>query len=57
MLQRLHTPETAAAALNLTPEQVLKMIQKGLLPAEKVGGVWVIEPRDVERLRVRKVED
>lgn len=41
----------AAAALGVHPQRIHQRIQDGSLPAEKVGGRWIVGARDVNRLK------
>lgn len=45
----------AAERLNVTPSRVRKMIDSGRLKATKVGSVWLIDPKDLEAVKDRKV--
>ena len=45
----------AARRLNVTPTRVRAMINSGRLKAMKVGIVWMIDPKDLEALKDRKV--
>ena len=45
----------AARRLNVTPTRVRAMIKSGRLKATKVGIVWMIDPKDLEALKDRKV--
>lgn len=42
------TTRQAAALLNVNPKTVLRLIQRGQLPARKVGRVWRISPRALD---------
>ena len=44
----LNTTQAAALAAT-TPHTVKREIQRGNLQAEKVGGVWVIDPAEAQR--------
>lgn len=46
--------EQAAKELGVTMRRVQAMIQAGRLKAEKLGGVWLIHPRDLDAVRDRK---
>lgn len=48
----IESPE-AAQRLNITERGVLKLIESGTLPAEKIGGRWFIDPADLERDEVK----
>lgn len=45
----------AAKRLNVTVSRVQKMIVAKRLKATKVGNVWLIDPKDLEAVRHRKV--
>jgi excisionase family DNA binding protein len=45
----------AARRLNVTPTRVRAMINSGRLKATKVGIVWMIDPKDLEAVKDRKV--
>ena len=45
----------AARRLNVTPTRVRAMINSGRLKATKVGVVWMIDPKDLDVLKDRKV--
>jgi excisionase family DNA binding protein len=45
----------AAKRLNVTQSRVQKMIAAKRLKATKVGNVWLIDPKDLEPLKDRKV--
>jgi excisionase family DNA binding protein len=45
----------AARRLNVTPTRVRAMINSGRLKATKVGIVWMIDPKDLDALKDRKV--
>ncbi len=42
------TTKEAAELLNVNPKTVLRLIQRGQLPARKVGRVWRLSPRALE---------
>ncbi|RYG38679.1 DNA-binding protein [bacterium] len=48
------TVADVAATLGVTPRRVNAMITAGRLVATKFGDVWMINPSDVEAVRVRK---
>jgi excisionase family DNA binding protein len=50
----LITTEQAATELGVTRRRVQALIQSGRLKATKVGRVYVIRPKDLEAVRVRK---
>jgi excisionase family DNA binding protein len=45
----------AARRLNVTPTRVRAMINSGRLKATKVGIVWMIDPKDLDAVKDRKV--
>jgi excisionase family DNA binding protein len=45
----------AAKRLNVTPTRVRAMISSGRLKATKVGNMWVLDPKDLEAVKNRKV--
>jgi excisionase family DNA binding protein len=45
----------AARRLNVSPSRIRAMIGSGCLKGMKVGKVWLIDPRDLEAVKVRKV--
>jgi excisionase family DNA binding protein len=45
----------AAKRLNVTVSRVQKMIAAKRLKATKVGNVWLIDPKDLEVVKNRKV--
>jgi len=45
----------AAKRLGVTPDRVRKMIESKRLKATKFGNVWMIDPKDLEPLKDRKV--
>jgi len=44
----LFTIDAVAKALNLNPRTIRRYIEKGQLPAQKIGGSWRISYEDVE---------
>jgi excisionase family DNA binding protein len=50
----LYTCSTAAAELSVTPTRVRALIAAKRLRATLVGGVWLIEPADLDAVRSRK---
>jgi excisionase family DNA binding protein len=48
------TTTDAAKRLKVTRRRVVALIQASRLPAQKLGRDWVIEEKDLERVRVRK---
>ena len=45
----------AAKRLNVTVSRVLKMIAAKRLKATKLGNVWLIDPKDLDAVKDRKV--
>jgi excisionase family DNA binding protein len=45
----------AAQRLNVSPSRVRKMIEAKRLKATKVGNVWLIDPKDLDAVKDRKV--
>jgi excisionase family DNA binding protein len=45
----------AAKRLNVSPSRVRKMIEAKRLKATKVGNVWLIDPKDLDAVKDRKV--
>ena len=45
------TLNEAAAALNLSPDTLRWQVRNGKLKARKVGPIWTVTPREVERYR------
>ena len=45
----------AAKRLNVTVSRVLKMIKSKRLKATKFGNVWMIDPKDLDAVKDRKV--
>jgi excisionase family DNA binding protein len=52
---KLISAAEAAKRLNVTSSRVRKMIESGRLKATKVGNMWVIEPKDLDGVKDRKV--
>ena len=48
------TTKQTAKILGITPRRVRALINAGRLPAEKHGRDWVIKPKDLELVKVRK---
>ena len=47
------TTKQAAAELGVSVSRVQQLIRKGLLPAVQLGGVWLIQPRALDKARKR----
>ena len=45
----------AARRLNVSPSRIRAMIDSGRLKAIKVGKVWLINPKDLDAVKYRKV--
>jgi excisionase family DNA binding protein len=45
----------AARRLNVSPSRIRAMIDSGRLKAIKVGKVWLINPKDLDAVKDRKV--
>lgn len=45
----------AAAALGLDPSRVRALAAAGAIPAQKIGGIWLLDADDVERRRGQRV--
>ena len=52
---KLISAADAAKRLNVTSSRVRKMIASGRLKATKVGNMWLIDPKDLEVVKDRKV--
>jgi excisionase family DNA binding protein len=52
---KLISAAEAARRLNVTPSRVRAMINSGRLKATKIGNMWVIDPKDLEAVKNRKV--
>jgi excisionase family DNA binding protein len=52
---KIITTTEAAKRLGVTPDRVRKMIEAKRLKATKLGNVWVINPKDLETVKDRKV--
>lgn len=52
---KIITTVEAAKRLNVTPSRVRALIQAKRLKAFKYGREWLIDPKDLEAVRVRKV--
>lgn len=48
------TTAKAAAELGVTPQRVRALIASGRLKATKEGRDWLIDPPDLEAVRIRK---
>jgi excisionase family DNA binding protein len=44
----------AAARLGISRRRVLALITSGRLPAQKVGRDWLINPKDLDKVKERK---
>jgi len=45
----------AARRLGVSDARVRALIQSGRLKAVKIGGAWLIDPKDLKAVKVRKV--
>ena len=52
---KLISAAEAAKRLKVTSSRVRKMIASGRLKAAKVGNMWVIDPKDLDVVKDRKV--
>jgi excisionase family DNA binding protein len=52
---RIISTAEAAKRLGVTPDRVRKMIEAKRLKAMKVGREWLIDPKDLEAVKERKV--
>jgi len=52
---KIITTTEAAKRLGVTADRVRKMIDAKRLKATKLGNVWVIDPKDLEAVKDRKV--
>jgi excisionase family DNA binding protein len=52
---KLISAAEAAKRLNVTSSRVRKMIASGRLKATKIGIMWLIDPKDLEAVKDRKV--
>jgi excisionase family DNA binding protein len=48
------TTAQVAARLGISRRRVLALIQSGRLPAQKVGRDWLIDPKDLSKVKIRK---
>ena len=48
------TTAQAAIILQVSRSRILKLIEAGRLPAEKLGRDWLIRPEDLELVKVRR---
>ncbi len=44
------TTTEAAERLQMSPKWVLRLVQAGKIPAQKIGGRWLIDERDLAGL-------
>ena len=52
---KLISTAEAAKRLNVTPSRVRAMIARGRLKAMRIGIMWLIDPKDLEAVKDRKV--
>jgi len=50
----LESVPQAAQELGVSPRRIRKMLADGKLPGQRLGREWVIDPRDLERVRLRR---
>jgi excisionase family DNA binding protein len=55
MPMKIISTAEAAKRLNVTPDRVRKMIEAKRLKATKLGNVWLIDTKDLEAVKDRKV--
>ena len=48
------TSTAAAAELGVSDSRIRQLIREGRLPAKKLGRDWVVEEKDLKRLKNRK---
>jgi len=51
---KIITVQDAAARLGITRERVYKLIADGRLPALRFGRDWIIQEKDLERVKDRR---
>jgi excisionase family DNA binding protein len=51
---RMLTTKQAGEILGITARRVVALIYNGRLPAQKVGRDWIIEEKDLEKIRNRR---
>lgn len=47
------TTAQAAAELGVSERRVQQLVQQGILPAQSIGGMYLINPRALEKARKR----
>ena len=52
---KLISTTEAAKRLNVTPSRVRAMIARGRLKAMRIGIMWLIDPKDLDAVKDRKV--
>jgi excisionase family DNA binding protein len=52
---KLISTAEAAKRLNVTPSRVRAMIARGRLKAMRIGIMWLIDPKDLDAVKDRKV--
>lgn len=48
---KLLTVREAAELLGLPHHKVLRYVQRGVIPAQKKGWIWLIDEEDLERVK------
>ena len=51
---KIITADQAGEILKISDRRVRALIQAGRLPAQKIGGGWIINEKDLERVKHRK---
>jgi excisionase family DNA binding protein len=44
---------TAARRMGFSARRINALIKEGRLPAQKIGGIWLINPADLDRLEIK----
>lgn len=52
---RIIGTKEAASRLGISDARVRALIESGRLKAVKIGGAWLIDPKDLNAVKVRKV--
>lgn len=53
-MEKLLTTKDAGNQLGVTPLRVFQLIKAGRLPAVKIGRDWMIQEKDLEKVKDRK---
>lgn len=48
---KMLTVREAAEMLGLPHHKVLRYVQRGVIPAQKKGWIWLIDEKDLERVK------